>query len=459
MANRAVTPALARFCAGLRFEDLPADVVERTRWCVLDAVGNMLAGARSPLAHALLGAVGNVFAPGPATVVGLARRLAAPGAALVNGMLGDLFEFQDGWRDGNVHPSVVIPAALATAEWQTATGRAFLTAVVVGYEVTNRLAWAVAPGHIARGHLPTGTLGACGSAATAARLLGGDDRVVASALGLAGMLLPVSTVMNVWGGFSGKPLIAAHAARAGVEAAVLALAGFDAGSLEGVPADPRGVLQTLSDVVRLERVLEDLGTRFTVRDVYFKLVPACRHAHGSIEAALAIAQRASYRVEDIVAVRVDTYALAASHLARAPDAQAGFVASQYSIPFVVATALVRGALTLDDFAYGARPDPAVLALARSVVVETDAEIDRRYPDEDGARIEVRLADGRVLRHEVRMALGDPRRGPIEDALMAKFLDAASPVLGAAPARRLADAVLSIDAAGNVADVFAPAAGR
>jgi 2-methylcitrate dehydratase PrpD len=240
---------------------------------------------------------------------------------------------------------------------------------------------------------------------------------------------------------------------------VLARAGFEAGRLEGVPADPRGVLQTLGDGVRLERVLEDLGTRFTVRDVYFKLVPACRHAHGSVEAALAVAREASYRVEDIVAVRVATYALAAAHLARAPEARSGFVARQYSIPFVVATALARGALTVDDYAHGAVDDPAVAALARSVVVETDTEIDRRYPVEDGARIEVRLADGRVLRHEVRMALGDPRRGSIEDALMAKFLDAAGPVLGAAPARRLAEAVLAIDTADSVADVVAPAAGR
>jgi 2-methylcitrate dehydratase PrpD len=454
MTNPAVTSTLARFCAGLTFDDLPADVVERTKWCVLDAVGNMLAGSRSPLARALLGTVERTSAPGVCTVMGLGRRLAAPGAALVNGMLGDLFEFQDGWREGNVHPSVVIPAALATAEWQAATGRAFLTAIVAGYEVTNRLAWSVAPGHIARGHLPTGTLGACGSAAAATRLLGGDQRAMEAALGLAGMLLPVSTVMNVWGGFSGKPLIAAHAARTGVETAMLAAAGFDAGGVEGVPADGRGVLRTLSDEVKLERVVEDLGTRFTVREVYFKLVPACRHAHGSAEAALAIARQASYRVEDIAAVRVRTYALAASHLARPTDAHAGLVACQYSIPFVVATALARRTLGLSDFADDAIHDPAILALSRSVVVETDEEMDRRYPAQDGARVEVRLADGRVLHHEVRMALGDPRRGPIESELMAKFLDSAGAVLDAPAARRLADALLHMEETGNVADVFA-----
>jgi len=200
------TEQLAEFCAALAYERIPADVADKTKLCILDSVGTMLAGATTTLGLDAYRAGTRFDTARWSTVLGLGRKASPPTAALVNGTLAEIFELQDGWRFGNNHPCVVIPAALAVAEWKGVSGKALLEAVVAGYEVTNRLAWSVHPNHLARGYLPTGTTGTCGSAVAAGKLMGLDATRLADALGVAGFILPVSTAENLWCGYSAKPL-------------------------------------------------------------------------------------------------------------------------------------------------------------------------------------------------------------------------------------------------------------
>src|SRR4051794_18386543 len=142
------THLLAEFCATLRYERIPADVIDKTKLCILDAIGTILAGGTTRLGMNAVRAGARFETESVASVLGLGRRISPPAAALVNGTLAEVFELQDGWRFGNNHPCVVIPAALAVAQWKRASGKALLAAVVAGYEVTNRLAWSVHPHHL-----------------------------------------------------------------------------------------------------------------------------------------------------------------------------------------------------------------------------------------------------------------------------------------------------------------------
>src|SRR5450631_561093 len=135
------TERLASFCTALDFARIPADVVAKTKLCILDNIGTILAGATTALGASAYRAAAQFETAGVATVLGMGKRVSPPVAALVNGTLAEVFELQDGWRFGNNHPCVVVPAALAVAQWKGASGRDFIAAVVAGYEVTNRLAW------------------------------------------------------------------------------------------------------------------------------------------------------------------------------------------------------------------------------------------------------------------------------------------------------------------------------
>ena len=447
------TERLAAFCAQLDFADLPDDVVTKTRLCLLDSIGTMLAGATTPLGASALRAGTRFESARIATVLGTGQSASPPAAALVNGTLSEVFELQDGWRFGNNHPCVVIPAALAVGEWKNASGRALVAAVVAGYEVANRLAWAVHPRHLARGYLPTGTAGTVGCAAAAGALLGFDAARMADAFGVASFILPISTAENLWCGYSAKPLHSGYAAKLGIEAALLAEERFSGCPIEGTPARGRGFLEITTGEVKLERLIERLGEHYTVRDVYFKAFPACRHVHGTAEATLNLVQRETIRPADVERVLVRTYTLSASLLNRYTDAQSSMIAAQFSIPYVAAAAIVDRALGTDQFLEARIHDPEILALARKVEVQSDADIDAVYPQVTPTRVEITLRGGRVVTNQVDMPKGDPRAPIAEQELLDKFRHLAGMALDDASVRRVESLVLRIDDHDDLAELF------
>lgn len=452
-AHPPITAQLAHFCAELDFAAIPRDVVDKTKLCLLDSVGTMLAAATTSLGLNALRAAARFDTQPIASVLGTQARVSPPVAALVNGTFSEIFELQDGWRFGNDHPCVVIPAALAVAQWKRASGKALLEAVVAGYEVTNRLAFAVHPRHLAAGFLPTGTAGTCGSAAAASRLMGFDARQTADALGVAGFILPISTAENLWCGYTAKPLHSGYAARLGIEAALLSEQGFAGCPIEGTPRRGRGFLEITTGDVRFERIVDRLGEHYTVRDVYFKAYPACRHAHGTAEAALRIVAERALDPREIERVDVHTYTLSASLLDRYTDRDSSMIASQFSIPYVAAAAIVDRSLSTRQFVDERIHDAAILDLSRRVRVHADAAIDSRYPEVTPTRVEIRLRNGEVLRQQVDMPKGDPRTPMTERELIEKFEHLAGLALDRRRVEQVRDEVMRIDEVDDVVPLF------
>lgn len=224
--NAAGTPeatrVLGRFVAGLRHDDLPVEVRERARLAILDWSGAALAGLDSDSARKLGGLVDELGGPAEATVVGRRARVPALHAALLNGVQAAVYEVDDVHLDCRVHPGLaVVSAAFALAEREGASGRRLIEAVVAGYEVLVRLTIALGVPHNDWWH-STGTAGAVGAAAAAARLLGLSSEQAAGALGLG-----ATQGAGLIDGTEGKALAAKHfhggkAAQNGIWAALLA---------------------------------------------------------------------------------------------------------------------------------------------------------------------------------------------------------------------------------------------
>jgi 2-methylcitrate dehydratase PrpD len=447
----AITAPLAGFVATLRHEALPEGVQSRTRFLLLDLVGNMLRGGveaeSTPPLLAAARAMG--LAAGTCTVFGQASRWTPAGAALLNGALAHSLDFDDTHAASSLHPGApVIPAVLAAAEIAGASGADVLAAIVAGYEVTNRLGLALPAGaHYARGFHPTATCGAFGAAAAAARVFGLDAAGVAQALGIA-LSQSAGSLQFLANGAWTKRFQVGWAAMAGLSAALLAREGFRgaADPIEG----KAGFLRAYAPDPNPSRVLQDLGLEWELMATAVKPYPSCRYGHACVDAALALRAEHGLRAAEITAVTLGLprsgMILIGEDIARRRR-PANIVDGQFSGPFVVACALARGEFGWDSYRDLTAPDLTRLMGVTSC--EQDPEIEAEFPANMSGKLSV-AARGQVFTRKVVVPKGEPGNFLTEAELMAKYHGLADAVLGAERAANLADAVLALHQAPGVA---------
>lgn len=360
------------------------DDLARASLYVLDALASACAGRSTP--------------PGR-IIESWAREAADPGRrAFRLGALAHMLEVDDLHRESVSHPGcVVVPAALAAAEDAGADGRAFLAAVLKGFEAMCRVGAAVGPAHYRVWH-NTATCGPFGSAYAAGSILGLGREAMAHALGNAGTQSAGLWEFVATGAMS-KHLHAGRAAEAGVVAAELAARGFT-----GAPAileGGRGFFAAACPDADPEAVLRDPGAPWQLARTSIKPWPSCRHTHPAVDAAIeAHGERANAGIAE-VAVR--TYA-AAIDVCDKPAPGSEYEA-KFSLQHCVAAALGDGGLAFGSFDGTARERHAPLA-GRVRLAAADPYASA-YPAAWGAEVEVRLDDGRGIAVRRTHALGDP----------------------------------------------------
>jgi 2-methylcitrate dehydratase PrpD len=455
MANE--TLSLARFASGLELGDIPAAAAERAKALTLDLLGSAVrARAEAVSTPAVLGALARLGldGPGACTVMGDPRGYAPPVAALLNGVLGHSLDFDDTHAESSLHPSApVVPAALAAGELAGADGRTVLAAIVAGYEVCCRLGLALDPAaHYARGFHPTATAGTFGAAAAAGRVLGLDAEQMASAFGVAGSQA-AGSLQFLQNGAWNKRWQVGQAAMNGLIAATLAAEGFR-GSAEAIEGR-HGLLAGYTDAPHLDRVLEGLGETWETLRVAVKPYPSCRYSHAALDGLLQLRREHDLTAADIQALEVGLHRSGVV-LVGEPEAAKrrprNVVDGQFSMAFCAAIALDQGRFGWDD--YRRLGEPGVDALCDKVNVRRDEAVEAASPHPFGARVRLRTRKG-SFELMIRDPSGEPESFPDRAALESKFLGLAGPVLGEG-ARKLADAILSLEDFVEVARALAPA---
>lgn len=405
------TRTLAAFCANLMYENLPVPVVEKAKLCVLDFLANVYGSLELEVFAGLVPLFRERRGREVATAIGCGFKTGVRDAAFLNGTAAEAIEAQDGLRFGGNHPGVaVIPAALATAEERAAGGRAFLQAVVAGYEAANRIAAAVHPRHTLSGFLPTGTCGTFGAACAAARLMGLDGSGLLGALGNAGYLAPLSMAEQLMGGRPIKIVQGGQAASCGILAAFLSRAGIQGSPdvLEG-SALKGGFLQiTTGGQAAPGRLTDRLGEHYTLLDVYLKPYTSCRHTHGAAQAVLELVQADGLEPEEIEGIDVYTYGIGALAVGKSISREDTFVSAQFSIPYVVACCVLDREMGPGQLRRGRLRDPSLLSFCEKVSVRYDEELNKLYPDKTATRVEIRLKGGGKKIRQVETPRGDPR---------------------------------------------------
>ncbi len=432
-AERQITRALVEAVRTLRYDDLPDDVREVARHCVLDFFGVALAGAREPLADFLVDVVAKPENASAASLIGRCERATAATAALVNGAAGHALAFDDAHMGMSGHPTVpVLPAVLALAEQTHANGKALLTAFVAGVELECRLGLLLGPRHYEVGFHSTGTLGTFGAAAAAAHLLGLDEPAWLHAMGLAGT--QAAGLKSTFGSM-GKPLHAGRAASTGLVSALLAERGFTAAP--NVVEVSQGFAATHAGAPGDGGSLDRVAGRFLIRDTLFKYHAACYLTHAPIEAARTIRARDRVSGERVESVEV-TVAPTLLGVCNIQEPATG-LEGKFSLRATTALALLgRDTAELATYSDATMRDPALVRLRDRIRIVTDPALPTTR-----ARVDVAAAGGRFAA-EVDTGTPSADLSAQRARLREKFDALATPILGASRSAELAEAALHVD---------------
>ena len=427
-----VIEEFATWGAGLEAPEAARTAAKR---CLLDTLGGMIAGGvEAPatlLAQALPG-------EGPCRIVPDGRRDART-AALINGAAAHTVEVDDIYSPGLYHPGVcVIPAALAMADAEGASGARLLDGIVAGYEVSNRIARTVNPAHYDHWHT-TATVGHFGAAMAAARVAGLSADQAAHALGGV-----ASMAAGLRHAFSSdamtKPMHAGRAAEAGVLAAQAARAGVTGvlDMLEGA----RGFGAAMSDSPEWDGAATTLGEEWTIQRMTVKAHACCGHNFATLDGIRSIMADHGLAAADISHIHARVYR-ATAEICGNPDPRTPAEA-RFSLPYCAAVIALRGAVVPGDFSADALADPGIRALAARVSFEIDSNHEAAFPALRPATTEITTQDGRRLTHTQPTRRGDPDAPLTSEEISAKFEALAAPVIGATRAKALSDAVTHIE---------------
>ena len=436
------TRLLARFVSKLNYDDLPRDVVEHAKICVLDALGSILLGSTMPWGKIMIEYVESVAGKPESTVVGSDLKAGAGHAALANGTMGHGYEIDDVLICALHHPGVVVvPAALATAEREKSSGKEFIAAVVAGYEVMNRVGKAVGTeSHVMRGFLPTGTNGPYGAAAAAGKLSHLTEEQMIDALGIAGHQSS-GLFEGVKEGKMTKRFAAGWAAQSGVTAADLAKLGFTGPStvLEG----EWGYLKAFSDQADPSQLTAELGEHYNIMETTFKPYPCCKALHAAIDGMLELNGQYRFDPDKVAEVVVGGY----EKLVRMHDIYnpATSMAAQFSIPYVVSVALLKGIPGVEDFGERNIRDEKVLKFARKVKLAVDPEVTPYFPANEPSKVTVKLIDGNSFTKTVICSKGTPNNPMSREELEVKFRTLATRAIRAQRAEKAVASIRNLDA--------------
>jgi 2-methylcitrate dehydratase PrpD len=445
---------LARFVVDLRLERVPASVTTAASLLALDTVGNALAASREDFGVAVLGVAEQLGGAADSVLIGGRGRVAAANAVLANATLAHGLDFDDTREDAIVHTGcVAVTTALAVGEATRVRGRAVLEALIAAVEVMCRVGLAVPGALHARHFHPTSITSSFAATAAAARLYRLTEDQLVHALGICGSQA-AGIIEYLADGSWTKRLHPGWGAHAGVTAALLARAGFT--GPETVLEGGHGLYAAFAgghDGARLETLLDTLGSTWELGELTLKPYPCGSIAQPYMDCALRLRERVS--AGEIAAIRCRTAAgpvprlwepLAAKH------APPNGYAAKFSLPYLLATILVRGRAGLAEFVDEAARDPEVLGLARRVSYELDATID--YPRQFVGDVEITLTDGRVLRERQDRPRGGPDAPLTPAEIEAKFRGNAGLALRPDKVERVVAGVRTLAADAPLADLLA-----
>ena len=420
-----ITQELAKYCSGLKFRQLPEEVIGRVKYFFLDFIGVACRGSRGDSSQSMYRFVREMDRGAKnGVIIGTKERAPYLYAALANGTSSHAIEMDDVNNEASLHPGVVIfPSALATCEMAGATGKSFIEAVVLGYEVMIRLGKALGPENsYRRGFHPTATCGTFGSSVAASKIMGLKEEKMTSAMGIAGSQAAGSMEYLAQGAWT-KRFHAGWAAHSGMIAAHLARKGFRGPTsiIEGRD----GFLHAYSNGADSSKVLEGIGSGFEILHTSVKPHACCRYMQPPIDAILKIVKENDLPAEKVEKVKVGVLSAGARLIAEPLEEKytpQSIVDAQFSMPFGAAVAILYRKAGLGEFRLSKIRSEEVKRMMRRVECVTDPDLEKTFPKQWCATAEIFTKDEQRYFAKVEYCKGDPENPLSWDELIEKFHD-------------------------------------
>jgi 2-methylcitrate dehydratase PrpD len=421
-----ITCHLAEHIVRAKFEDLGGHTIGLAKRFLLDTLGVAIAGSSAAGVKEVVDQMVEWGGRPQSTIIWFGKRVPDVNAAFANSVMIHARDFDDTHDGAVVHANVtVLPAVMALAEKvDTVTGKDFLSALVLGIDLTCRLGLAIgnAPGFAQReiGWVRTAVCGIFGATAATCKILGLGEEGVVNAMGIA-LSQIAGTRQVVTDSALTKRMQPAFMTRAAITSALLAKRGIT--GCKGVFEGNYGFFNLYwgGNYSRHE-LTEGLGERFEVDNLSFKPYPCCRYTHGAIDAALRCAQRNGISSDSVDEVKVHLVRHKFFDMVSRPFELRGnpSVDAQFSIPYTVTSALLDGYVFLDSFEPEKVKGRAKNQLLKKVAVFRDQAI--KDPSSLGpVTVEIKTKTGKVHSETVEEFKGHPRNTMTEDECRDKFL--------------------------------------
>ena len=453
------TIQISNYLENLKYEDIPADVVERAKIILMHTVGAALSAKGSDVADkadAMALAINNGLGGTVSRWAGEGK-LSAVSAAFLAGTLADALDWEDCSFTG--HPSAAaVPVAVITAEECHKSGKDLITAIVGAYELYQRIADSVEPDAEKRKYgwgLTSWQIFA--STLAAAKIYGFDARKIDQAIGMAieHSTIPASyhgTTMSDFYhfeyGYRAKDgMIIAKAVEKGIHNQ------RDMLDVDGA----QGYFAAMTAEPKPERLTEDLGKTFKIMDTLLKPWPANMWVQSALQALTEVVTANGIKAEDIAEIIVDP-----AVKGRMDCPEEGWTSSthaQFSIPFVLASWLLDPVPGAKWYAPEKYTDPAVLALAKKVKAgASEPECPRgsfdvfRAGDYPVRTVTVCTNCGKEYKAVCGKHPGHPHNMFTAEAAAARFRVQAAPILQGEKLEQAINALLNVEAIEDVAQL-------
>ncbi|MBM2825838.1 MAG: 2-methylcitrate dehydratase [Dehalococcoidales bacterium] len=429
-----VTQRLAEYVSGLRYDDLPVEVIQQAKMVILDALGCQVACSMLENGRLIIQFGQSLGGQAEASVLGGNYRTSAINAALINGTLGHGDEIDESLEEAGHASAVIVPAALACGEKERASGKDMIAAVVAGYDIAGRLANAglsMRAGFSSNASEFWGVATAC----NILKLKASETRI---AFGLAALHSGGFFDLSSEARHMAKSLTKGLSSRNGVTVALLAKMGYDG---------PKSVFDGTNNILSKNvgenydqgELIKDLGKKYLVMTTCLKLYSAGHPIHAPAYGLLKIMEREGISAEDIKAIT-----------ARQPEEEKRIVDNrdmpEITIQYCLAVAAFDRQLTWDQYTPERVKDPKVLNLKSRVTSVHDPKLDERKKTTKAhsAEVDVETKDGRKFTERVDYPPGDPGNPASQEDIDKKVMYYASKVLGQKRTRSLIEAVKKLE---------------
>lgn len=449
-----VTRTLARYAVNARYEDLPKEVVEQVKICTLNILGVVFGGYKTRIGQLHINMAKDFGGGRPqATIIGDGTKVSVPLAAYANGSLGFALDYED-MIHYILHPGYIsVAAGLAIGEKVHATGKDFITAITLAYEVGSRIGLSMQPtperGSKVWGEQYTPFC----SVVPAGKLLGLNEEQLDIAFGVTGTYATVPSAYKYFGIVDEtRPMKEVKLGwgwmcMAGVFGALSAKAGFRGGC--GILDGEEGFwIMEGSDRCDFNKMTEALGTKYYAMEAEFKVHPSIGWVHPVYEAIKQLVEKYDIKPDDI-----DQVVVSGMQTSRLDDYNpSGAVDAMFSLPYTVATTILREKLLPDMYSEEKIRSPEVQGLLKKIRCEPDPEADQLWYDNQWLvfTIEMALKGGKQIKQRVEWPKDKLPFGKKE--VEQKFRDLASLVVSAERVERIVQTVERLETLGDISEL-------